>query len=63
MITELPQDWENRDTGRAQQNRVSTRTPEKLTVTPTRDPDLPVCAWEALVEVWVNSGLPWGQLH
>ena len=27
------------------------------------DPDLPVSVQESLVEVWVDSGLLWGQGH
>ena len=27
------------------------------------EPDLPVCAWESLAKVWVDSGLPWGWGH
>ena len=26
-------------------------------------PDLPVSIWESPVEVWVSSGLSWGQGH
>ena len=38
------------------------RTQEKGAVTPEEtEPDLPVSVWESPVEVWVNSGLPWGQ--
>ena len=27
------------------------------------DPDLPVNVQESPVDVWVDSGLPWGQSH
>ena len=30
------------------------RSPEET------EPDLTVSVWESPVEVWVNSGLPWG---
>ena len=43
---------------------VHTRTHEKRTVTPKKSkPDLPVSFWESLVEVCVDSNLPWGQGH
>ena len=27
------------------------------------EPDLPVSVQESLVEVWISSGMPWGQGH
>ena len=50
--------------GGHKQNLVQTRTQEKGAVTPEEtEPDLTVSVWESPVEVWVNSGLPWGQGH
>ena len=50
--------------GRHNQNPARTRTQEKGAETPQEtEPDLPVCAWESLVEAWVYSGLLWGQGH
>ena len=43
-------------------NLVYTTTQEKGAVTPQEtEPDLPVSVQESLAEVWVDSGLPWGQ--
>ena len=64
MITVLPQDWETETLGGHKQNPVHTRTQEKGAVTPQEtEPDLPVSVWESLAEVWVDSGLSWGQGH
>ena len=39
-----------------------TRTQEKGAVTPQEtEPDLPVSIQESVAEVWVNSGILWGQ--
>ena len=64
LIAELPQDWETETLGGHKQNPVHTRTQEKGAVTPQEtEPDLPVSVWESLAEVWVDSGLSWGQGH
>ena len=43
---------------------VQTRTQGKGAMTPQEtEPDLPVSIWESPVEVWVSSGLSWGQGH
>ena len=48
--------------GGHKQNPVHTRTQEKRAVIPQEtEPDLPVSGQESLAEMWVNSGLPWGQ--
>ena len=48
--------------GGHRQNLVHTRTQEKRAVIPQEtEPDLPVSGQESLAEMWVNSGLPWGQ--
>ena len=50
--------------GGHEQNLVHTRTQEKGAVTPQEtEPDLPMSVWESPAEVWVDSGLPWGQAH
>ena len=50
--------------GGHKQNLACIRTQEKGAVTPQEtDPDLPVSVQESPEEVWVNSGLPWGQGH
>ena len=41
---------------------VCTRTQEKGAVIPQEtEPDLPVSIQESVAEVWVNSGILWGQ--
>ena len=41
---------------------MCTRIQGKGVVTPQEtEPDFPVCAWESLVEVWVESGLLQGR--
>ena len=63
MITELPQDWGNRLL-EGTNKTACTRIQNKGAVTPQEtEPDLPVSVQEALVEEWVNSGLPQGQGH
>ena len=53
-----------RDSWRAQQNLVCTRTQKKGAVTPQEtDTDWPVHACESLGEARVDSGLPQGQRH
>ena len=53
-----------RDSWRAQKVLVCMRSQVKGVVTPQeREPDLPVSVQESPAEVWVNSGLPWGQKH
>ena len=43
---------------------MHTRTKEEGAVTPQEtEPDLSVSVWESLAEMWVNSGLLWGQGH
>ena len=50
--------------GGHKQNLVCTRTQENGAVTPQKiEPDLPVSVQESLMEVCVDSGLPWGQGH
>ena len=50
--------------GEHKQNLVHPRTQEKGAVTPQEtEPDLLVSVQESPVEVWVDSGLPWGQGH
>ena len=52
------------DSWRAQENLVCTRTQEIGAVTPQKtEPDLSESIQESPVEVWVDSGLPWGQYH
>ena len=52
------------DPWRAQKILVCIRSQEKGVVTPKEtEPDLPVSVQESPEEVWVNSGLPWGQEH
>ena len=54
----------NRLLGGHKQNLVSTRTQDKEAMIPQEiDPDLPVNVQESPVDVWVDSGLPWGQSH
>ena len=44
------------------QNPGCTRSQEKGTASPQEtEPDFLVCAWESLVEVWVESGLLQGR--
>ena len=46
------------------QNLVHTRSQEKGAMSPQEtEPDLPVTAQESPAEMWVNSGLLWGQGH
>ena len=60
-MTKSPQDWGNRDTWRAQEKLVPTRTLEKGTVTPQEtESDSPTSVWELLVDAWANSSLPQG---
>ena len=43
---------------------MSTRTQDKEAVIPQEtDPDLPVNVQKPPVDVWADSGLPWGQRH
>ena len=50
------------DSSRAQNYLVCTRIQGKGVVTPQEtEPDFLVCAWESLVEVWVESGLLQGR--
>ena len=50
--------------GGRKHNCMCTRTQNKGAVTPQEtEADLPVSVQEALVEAWVNSGLPQGQGH
>ena len=57
--------WDWKQTlGGHKQNLVCTGTQEKIAMTPQEtESDLPVSVQESLAEVWVNSGLPWGQGH
>ena len=63
MIIELLQDWGNKtNLGGHKQNLVHVRTQEKVVVTPQETKiDLLVSIQKSLVEVWVGSGLQWGQ--
>ena len=64
LITELPQDWGNRDSWRAQTTPCTHWTQKKGAVAPKQtEPDLPVSVQESLAEAWVDSGLPQGQGH
>ena len=64
MITETPQDWENRLLEGTKKNFMCTRSQEKGAVFPREtEPDLPVSVQESPAEAWVNSGLIWGQGH
>ena len=64
LITELPQDWGNRDFWIAQTKSCSQKDPGERSNDPTRDwSRLPVSVWESLAEAWVESGLPQGQGH
>ena len=50
--------------GGHKQNLVHTRTQEERAVTSQEtEPDLFVSVWEFLAEVWIDSGLPQGQVH
>ena len=50
--------------GGHKQNLVHTKTQEKGEVSPQEtEPDLPVSVQKSPAEVWVNSGLRWGQEH
>ena len=52
------------DLWRAQKNPCMHKEPGERVVTPKEtEPDLPVSVQESPGEVWVNSGLPWGQGH
>ena len=54
LITKLSQVWENRNSWRVQINLVCTRIQGKRAMIPQENElDLPVCAWESLVEAWL----------
>ena len=64
LITELPQDWGNRDTWRAQTKTCAHQGPGERSSDPTRD--LVRLAYECLefmVEACVNVGQPQDQGH
>ena len=63
LITELPQDWGNRLL-EGTNKTCSHHDPEGGEVSPKEtEPDLPMSVQESLMEVWVDSGLLWGQGH
>ena len=63
LTTELPQHWRN-TLGGHKQKFVCTRTQQEGTVIPQEaEPDLPVSVQESPAELWVGSGLQWGQRH
>ena len=64
LITELLQDWWNRNSWRAQRKSCVHKDPGEKSSDLTRDLARLVCeCFQSLVEMWVHSGLPPGQGH
>ena len=62
LISELPQDWGNSLGGHSKP--CVQQDPGDRDSDPSGDePDLAVHVWGSLADLWVDSGLPWGQGH